>query len=392
MRRVDLTRHGKALALMAPLFCFLLAFFVWPLASVMSEAVSDQVIGRTLPITVRAIAPWDRITPPTDLMKGALTEDLRQLTDKQALGDLVRRLNSAQAGFRTLMMKTTRALEQSDGPIILAEIDARWAEPAYWRAIAEAAAPYTDRHLLAAVDLTRDAGGEIVAMPADSSAHRAILGRTFWVAALVTLTSLAIGLPYAMLAASVTGWKRQALLGAVLLPLWTSLLVRTAAWYILLQEQGLVNDLLRTLHLIDGPVPLIFNRLGVVIAMTHVLLPFMVLPIYSVLLSVPRTLMPAAASLGAGPIRAFLRVLLPLSLRGVASGGLLVFMAAIGYYITPALIGGAQDQMISSVIAFYATGSANWNMAAALGLVLLVATLALYAVYGWLSTDRAVRG
>ena len=101
MRRVDLTRHGKALALLAPLFCFLLAFFVWPLASVMSEAVSDQVIGRTLPITVRAIAPWDRITPPTDLMKGALTEDLRQLTDKQALGDLVRRLNSAQAGFRT---------------------------------------------------------------------------------------------------------------------------------------------------------------------------------------------------------------------------------------------------------------------------------------------------
>ncbi|GGA01702.1 ABC transporter permease [Elstera cyanobacteriorum] len=392
MNRADLSRHLTALALLAPLLGFLLAFFVWPLVQVLGESVSDHVIGRTLPVTVQAIAPWDRQSPPTELMKGALVQDLRQLTDKQAQGDLVRRLNSAQAGFRTLMMKTTRALEQADGPVVLTEIDPRWGEVPYWRAIADAAAPYTDRHMLAALDLTRDASGDLAAMPADSSAHRAILGRTFWVAGLVTLACLAIGLPYAMLAASVSGWKRQALLAAVLLPLWTSLLVRTAAWYILLQEQGLVNDLLRALHLIDGPVQLIFNRLGVVIAMTHVLLPFMVLPIYSVLLSVPKNLMPAAASLGAGPIRAFLRVLLPLSLRGVASGGLLVFMAAIGYYITPALIGGAKDQMISSVIAFYATGSANWNMAAALGLVLLTATLALYAVYGWLSADRTARG
>jgi len=205
---------------------------------------------------------------------------------------------------------------------------------------------------------------------------------------MVTIACALIGLPYAMLAASVTGWERQLLLGAVLLPLWTSLLVRTAAWFILLQEKGLINDTLISLGLITGPLPLIFNRLGVVIAMTHVLLPFMVLPIYSVLLAIPRNLMPAAASLGAPPWRAFLRVLLPLSLRGVVSGSLLVFMTAIGYYITPALIGGAQDQMISSVIAFYAIGSANWGMAGALGAILLVATLALYAVYGRLSSDR----
>jgi putative spermidine/putrescine transport system permease protein len=180
------------------------------------------------------------------------------------------------------------------------------------------------------------------------------------------------------------------LLGAVLLPLWTSLLVRTAAWYVLLQDRGIINEALIAIGIINGPLPLIFNRIGVVIAMTHVLLPFMVLPIYSVVIAIPRNLMLAAASLGANPLRAFLRVLLPLSLRGVASGALLVFMAAIGYYITPALIGGAKDQMISSVIAFYATGSANWGMAGALGLILLVITTGLYLLYGRLSADPSV--
>ncbi len=156
-----------------------------------------------------------------------------------------------------------------------------------------------------------------------------------------------IGLPFAMIAASVDGWKRQLLLGAVLLPLWTSLLVRTAAWFILLQDRGLINSVLMQLGVTSGPVPLIFNRAGVIIAMTHVLLPFMVLPIFSVLIGIPKNLMPAAASLGAHPVRAFLNVLLPLALRGVVSGSLLVFMSALGYYITPALdrrCEGSDDQ------------------------------------------------
>jgi putative spermidine/putrescine transport system permease protein len=153
----------------------------------------------------------------------------------------------------------------------------------------------------------------------------------------------------------------------------------------------LINDTLTWLGLTNGPLPLIFNRTGVIIAMTHVLLPFMVLPIYSVLVSIPNNLMPAAASLGAPPWRAFLRVLLPLSMRGILSGMLLVFMSAIGYYITPALIGGPSDQMISSIIAYYATGSANWGMAGALGMVLLVVCLVLYAVYGRLTNEKPGR-
>ncbi|KQW54193.1 MULTISPECIES: ABC transporter permease [Ensifer] len=386
------SRTGRSLVLLAPLLLFLIGFFVWPLFSMMSQAVSDPAVLRLLPRSAEVLTDWDRKSPPTMPMQTALMEDLKAVDDDQALGDMVRRLNSARSGFRTLMSKTTSALDDTaNPPADLVSIDKRWEKPEFWLAIADALAPLTDRNLLAAVDLGRNAAGDIEQLPADRSVNRVILVRTFWIAALVTFACAGIGFPYAMIAASLTGWKRDLMLAAVLLPLWTSLLVRTAAWFILLQEKGLINDLLQTLGLIDAPLPLIFNRTGVIIAMTHVLLPFMVLPIYSVLITIPKNLMPAAASLGAPPWRAFLRVLLPLSLRGVASGSLLVFISAIGYYITPALIGGPGDQMISSIIAFYATGSANWGMAGALGVVLLVATLLLYSVYARLSTDEPGR-
>lgn len=383
-------RRLGAAALLAPLILFLAVFFAWPLWTMMREAVADTAVISVLPRTAEAVDDWDRSEPPTAEMQAALIADLRAVTNDQALGDMVRRLNSAQSGFRTLMSRTVRAVREQ-GSVVLAEVDERWERPAFWVAIAEATSPVTDRNLLAAVNLERNAAGEIVNMPPDASANRAIIFRTLWISALVTVFALAIGLPYALIAASLGGWKRNVMLAAVLLPLWTSLLVRTAAWYILLQDSGLINATLQSLRITDAPVALIFNRVGVVIAMTHVLLPFMVLPIYSVLISLPSNLMPAASSLGARPLRAFWRVLLPLSLRGIASGVLLVFMTSIGYYITPALIGGAGDQMISSVIAFYATGTANWGMASALGIVLLILTLALYAVYGRLSREPVYR-
>lgn len=383
------SRTGRSLLLLAPLLFFLVGFFVWPLFSMMAQSVSDPAVLRLLPRSSEVLSDWDRKSPPTIPMQMALMEDLKAVNDDQALGDMVRRLNSARSGFRTLMGKTTSALkETANPPVDLVSIDKRWEKPEFWLAIADALSPYTDRNLLAAIDLGRNATGDIEHLPPDQSVNGVILMRTFWIAALVTFACACIGFPYAIIAASLEGWKRDLMLGAVLLPLWTSLLVRTAAWFILLQEQGLINDLLRAIGLIDAPLALIFNRTGVIIAMTHVLLPFMVLPIYSVLITIPKNLMPAAASLGAHPLRAFLRVLLPLSLRGVASGALLVFISAIGYYITPALIGGPGDQMISSIIAFYATGSANWGMAGALGVVLLVATLLLYSVYARLSSDE----
>ncbi|SFJ17428.1 putative spermidine/putrescine transport system permease protein [Phyllobacterium sp. CL33Tsu] len=392
MNRSGLNKRLVSLMLVGPLFLFLVLFFAVPLVSMMKSAVSDPVAAEVLPATARAVSGWDRTSPPSDEMKAALVADLRQIGEDQLFGDLVRRLNSAKSGFRTLMPKTRAAALEAGGNIDLVALDRRWADPSYWQAVTVAtSSTITDRNLLAAVDLQRDASNTIVALPPDASANKAIMIRTFVMSLTVTLACVLIGLPFAMITASVDGWKRQLLLGAVLLPLWTSLLVRTAAWFILLQDRGPINSMLTYLGIISAPLPLIFNRTGVIIAMTHVLLPFMVLPIFSVLIGIPKNLMPAAASLGAHPVRAFLSVLLPLSLRGVVSGALLVFMSALGYYITPALIGGAKDQMISSVIAYYATGAANWGMAGALGLVLLAATMILYAIYLRLSSDREAR-
>ncbi len=390
MRDSWIWKQAASFLLVAPLALFLVLFFVVPLATMMKSAVSDPVASRALPTVASALKGWDRASAPPVEAQKAFAADIRGIQDNELFGDLVRRLNSAKSGFRTLMTKTRSAVTADENVSDLTAIDGRWSDPAFWIAIQDAASsPITDRNLLAAVDLTRDVSGSIANAAEGTSANRDTLIRTLTTAAMVTMCCILLGLPFAMVAASVTGWVRQLLLGAVLLPLWTSLLVRTAAWFILLQDNGLINASLQAIGLTSSPIPLIFNRVGVVIAMTHVLLPFMVLPIFSVLIGIPKNLMPAAASLGANPIRAFSRVLLPLSLRGVVSGSLLVFMSALGYYITPALIGGAKDQMISSVIAYYATGAANWGMAGALGLVLLLATILLYVVYLRLSSEEA---
>lgn len=383
----------KALLLVLPLVVFLGLFFLWPLWMMVSTAVQGGTVRLAFPQTATAIANWDGAGPPSAALQAALVRDLRTDTPQERFGDAVRTLNSQQAGFRTLLPRTARAVREAGeaDAVDLVALDPRWSEQGYWLALKRSMPAYTDANLLAAVDLKRNDEARIEPVEADFAVNRAIMLRTFVIAGQVTLLCAAIGLPFAMLAASVSGWKRNALLIAVLLPLWTSLLVRTAAWLILLQDNGLINQTLRALGLIETPLSLIYNRTGVLIAMTHVLLPLMVLPIYASLIAIPRNLMPAAAALGAAPLQAFRHVLLPLAMPGLLSGSLLVFLVALGYYITPALTGGAGDQMISSVIAFYATGTANWGMAGALGLFLLVPTTVLYILYGRLSRTPLVQ-
>jgi putative spermidine/putrescine transport system permease protein len=297
---------------------------------------------------------------------------------------VARRLNIEDAGYRSLVMAAGRRLpDEPEGSwaATLAAIDPRWATPELWAAIRRAASPLTDFHLLAAVDLERDASNAIVPAPPGEAIYRDVLVRTFWISALVTLFCLVLGYPLAYRLATLKERHANLLLILVLLPFWTSLLVRTASWIVLLQREGPVNRILQELGITTAPLQLVFNRTGVLVAMTHVLLPFMVLPLYSTMRGIPPSYMRAARSLGAPPLRAFLRVYLPLSLPGVAAGCLLVFILAIGYYITPALVGGAADQMISSLIAFFTLQTANWGMAAALGSVLLAATVLLYLVY-----------
>jgi putative spermidine/putrescine transport system permease protein len=205
--------------------------------------------------------------------------------------------------------------------------------------------------------------------------------RTFSISAVVTLVCILIGYPLAYWLSTLSARRANLMMILVLLPFWTSVLVRIAAWIVLLQTNGLVNRFLMFTGLTDSPVPLLFNRLGVIIAMVHILLPFMILPLYSVMKSVPPNFVRAAVSLGSSPLAAFFRIYVPQTYPGIAAGGLLVFITSIGYYVTPALLGGAGDQMLSYYVAQYTNVEVNWGMACALGSVLLITTLALYAVY-----------
>ncbi len=173
----------------------------------------------------------------------------------------------------------------------------------------------------------------------------------------------------------------------VLLPFWTSLLVRTTSWIALLQQEGVINDLLVGLGMIndDGRLAMIHNATGTVVAMTHILLPFMVLPLYSVMKTIPPTYMRAAKNLGATPTVAFIRVYFPNTVSGIGAGSILVFIISIGYYITPALVGGTDGTLISNFIAYHMSSSLNWGLAASLGVLLLILVLMLYYLY-----DRVV--
>ena len=387
LARADRRRKWRAFSLTLPLLVFLLLTFLVPIAALLKRAVENPEVATALPRTVAALGAWDRQSVPAPEAFAALVADLGTLPDSSDAGAVARRLNSDAAGARSLLMGTYRALplEGATDPAQvkakLLALDERWAEPRYWQAIAKNGSRWTPDYLLAAVDLRRDAAGQVERMPEDQRAFARILGRTFAISAVVTLCCLLLGYPLAWWLSTLPARQANVLMILVLVPFWTSILVRVAAWIVLLQSQGLVNRSLMGLGLVDEPLPLLFNRLGVVIAMTHILLPFMILPLYSVMKSVPPTYVRAAVSLGSPPLAAFFRVYVPQTFPGIGAGALLVFILAIGYYVTPALLGGADDQMLSYYIAQYTNVNINWGMACGLGALLLSATLVLYAVY-----------
>ena len=385
---VSLRGRLGAAALVAPLLLFLLLTFVAPIAAMLWRAAADPEVGPVLPRTLSALRDWDRGAPPPDAAFVALIEDVREARAAGTLPGAATRLNYDVNGFRSLLFGTARRLPAEltgSAREALIAIDPKWAERETWAAIDRARGPVTDFYLLGALDLRRDADGGVEQAPAEQAIFRAVLGRTLWISGMVTLACLALGYPLAYLLANLKQGAANLMLIAVLLPFWTSLLVRTTAWVVLLQRDGVVNAALLGAGIVDEPLGMIFNRFAVYVAMTHILLPFMVLPLYSVMKGVPDNLTRAALSLGASPWAAFRRVYLPLTLPGIGAGCLIVFIQALGYYITPALVGGAEDQMISYFIAFYASRTINWGMAAALSLMLLAATLALYLVYSRLA-------
>lgn len=387
LARAQRRRHMAAIALTLPLLVFLLVTLLVPIGALLVRAVENPEVAGALPRTAQALAGWDQKSEPAAVAFAAVAEDLGQLAEGSDAGALARRLNTEVAGARSLVMGTYRALPLGENlspeqvRARMLELDARWAELKYWQAIAKNASRWTPDYLLTSVDLKRKAEGGIEQVAPDQRVFARILLRTFEISAVVTVCCLLLGYPLAYWLSTLTARQANLLMILVLVPFWTSILVRVAAWIVLLQREGLVNSALVGVGVLGEPLALLFNRTGVVISMTHILLPFMILPLYSVMKSVPPTYLRAAVSLGSAPLAAFFRVYVPQTLPGVGAGGLLVFILSIGYYVTPALLGGADDQMLSYYIAQYTNVDVNWGMACALGAILLVATLALYAVY-----------
>ena len=390
LARAERRRKLRAVSLTLPLLLFLLLTFLVPISALLKRAVENPEVANALPRTVAALQGWNRIGTPDAPAFAAITQDLAALPDSSDAGALARRLNSETPGARSLVMATFRALplagtspgtSATDIKAALVALDSRWAETKYWQAIAKNGSRWTPDYLLTSVDLRRDAQGAVERVDPDQRVFGAILARTFQISAVVTLWCLLLGYPLAYWLSTLSARQANVLMILVLVPFWTSILVRVAAWIVLLQSEGLVNHALIALHIVEQPLALLFNRTGVVIAMVHILLPFMILPLYSVMKGVPPSYLRAAVSLGSPPLAAFFRVYVPQTYPGIGAGALLVFILCIGYYVTPALLGSPTDQMLSYYIAQYTNVTVNWGMACALGALLLGATLILYALY-----------
>jgi putative spermidine/putrescine transport system permease protein len=374
----------RTYALVLPLLAFIFFSFLLPISLVLFRSIENPEISMVLPDVAKEFNDWKGEGLPTEELVQTFVRSVRMASENQSVSIAATRLNFEIPGFRSLLLKTARQLPDLESPNILAnliEVDDRWGDVRYWIAIKRASPRYTLGYLLAVVDLKFDQAGSLTRVAEDQRIYLPVLGRTLWISLVVTTLCFILGYPVAALLASQPTRRANHLMLLLLLPFWTSLLVRTTAWMVLLQDNGVINDLGIQLGIWSEPIQLIRNRLGVYIAMTHILLPFMILPIFSVMKGIPSTHLKAAASLGAGPVRAFAKVYFPQTAPGVGAGALLVFILSLGYYITPALVGGPRDQMLSYFVAFNANSTLNWGIAAALSLELLICIAIFFSVY-----------
>jgi putative spermidine/putrescine transport system permease protein len=316
LRHAERRRKLKAAGLVMPLFLFLLITFITPILLLLYRAIENPELLEVMPRTVEAIQHWDGADIPGEAIFAALAADLRQARKDRTVGKAGKRLNYDITGFRSLVLKTARKVagiktEPASYRDAIIAIDERWGSQRYWSAVKLAARPYTDFYLLAAMDFERDRSGNIVRVPAERALYTKVFVRTFWMSIVVTLWCLLLGYPVAWMLASLPLRYSNLLMILVLLPFWTSLLVRTASWIIVLQKEGIINNILMWTHLTSDPLQLVFNRFGVYVAMVHILLPFMILPLYSVMKNIPPSLMRAASSLGANPITPSLKCTCP---------------------------------------------------------------------------------
>lgn len=375
----------RAFFLVVPLILFVIMTFLIPIGYMLKRSFEHDGFASSAPAMVAWFAAnpdFDPTNPPEGAF-AALVSDLARMQAEKTTGMAGTRINYSVPGTISLFKGGARAAKDLTPPFkaALLAVDAEWGRPALWRGMQSASHVYTAEFYLVASD--RKLTDEGWARGGDKERiYLYLFFKTFLISGIITFLCLLLAFPVAHLLATLPMAKSSLLMIFVLLPFWTSLLVRTTSWIALLQEQGVANDLLVALGLIteEGRLTMMYNMTGTIIAMTHVLLPFMILPLYSVMKVIPPSYARAARSLGATSWTTFRRVYLPQTLPGIAAGSLLVFILAVGYYITPALVGGADGQLISNLISFHMSKS-NWSLAAAIAAMLLASILLLYWLY-----------
>jgi putative spermidine/putrescine transport system permease protein len=393
LRQAERREVLRAFALIAPLFLFIVVSFLFPILVMMKNAFYDPNLGNTLPQTTQLLRSWDGKAIPSEEVYAAFATELSAASKAKTVAFIGKRLNYEVPTLKSKVVATARKIEKiTAGPWREAFIaaDPIWGDVSTWKVVQRASHAFTPYYLLSVLDLKQNDDGSISSMPEDRTIYVQVLTRTLGISLLVTLCTLFLGFPVAYMLATVPQRTASILMIFVLLPFWTSLLVRTTAWTILLQDGGAITQLLHLSGitwllnesgLMVGEPHLNKTRFATVLAMTHIQLPFTLLPIYSVMKTISPTYMRAAKSLGATPFHAFLKVYVPQTLPGIAAGCLLTFILSLGYFITPSLVGGPTDNMIAGFIDTSMNSENNWGKASALGLVLLVATLILYYIY-----------
>ena len=390
LQRALRLERRRALMLVLPLFAFIFFTFLLPIGDMLFRSVDNSVMGNVMPRTTTAIKDWDPNSGelPSEAVYAALVSDFTTAGKSRTIGRAARRLNYERPGVSSLFRKSARKIKRAvtAAPYkdaLIKTVDKRWGDINLWRLIRRESDRFTLSYGLAAVDMRFDDTGNVVAQPEFRQIYVSLFWRTLVMSLGITGVCLLLGFPIAYLLATLGLRTSNLLMILVLLPFWTSLLVRTTTWIVLLQKHGVLNDFGVWLGIVDDAnrVQMIHNATGTVIAMTHILLPFMVLPLYSVMKTIPPSYMRAARSLGANQFTAFTRVYIPQTLPGVGAGSILVFILSIGFYITPALVGGRTGTFISNYIASHVSETLNWGLAAALGGILLSVVLALFLLY-----------
>ncbi len=380
----------RAFLLTMPLVIFLILAFVLPIGDMLYRSFFNPAGSNVVPNFAETIQDWDGKDYPPDETIRIFVEDLALARKNRevgkTVGNLATRMNYEIPGSRSLFTKSARKVgEITEGPYLeaLFEIDKKWQNKNVWTTLRRVTRDHTLSFYLAATDRKFDEQENIVLADQLYRIYLPILWKTIWLSALITGLCFIIAYPVSYLLSTLPLRTSNLLMILVLLPFWTSLLVRTSAWIAMLQKEGIINNTLVYLGFIgDGHrIQMIYNATGTVISMVHILLPFMILPLYSVMKTIPPSYMRAAKSMGASNYYAFSRVYFPQTSPGIAAGSLLVFILAIGYYITPALVGGNDGVLISNLIAQHIQKTLNWSLGAALGTILLVVVLVLYWLY-----------